>query len=178
MKPAPHGRYAIPRGTDGGPKGDARSGSGRGAVVAKKSAAPCLRNPSAAFAGGAVALGAYRDRRPKPFEISYSNAPTKVLVLGGEFGGLAAVRGLARAFGGSRDVRVALLDRVNYTTFWPMVPAAILGNIEVLHVARSIRRILKPLGAEFFQADVVGVDFDAREVRFDVERRLPLRTGL
>jgi len=77
------------------------------------------------------------------------------------------VRGLAQAFGGSRDVGVCLLDRVNYTTFWPMVPAAISGNIEVHHVARSIRRILKPLGVEFFQAEVVRVDFDAREVRSD-----------
>jgi NADH dehydrogenase len=75
---------------------------------------------------------------------------------------------LAQAFGGSRDVGVALLDRVNYTTFSPMIPAAISGDIEVRHVARSIRRILKPLGAEFFQAEVVGVDFDAREVRSEV----------
>jgi NADH:ubiquinone reductase (H+-translocating) len=123
---------------------------------------------SAALAGGAVALGAYRARRPKPLGIHYSDAPTKVLVLGGGFGGLAAVRELAQAFGGSGDVGVALLDRVNYTTFWPMVPAAISGDIELRHVASSIRRILKPLGVEFFQAEVVGVDFDAREVRSDV----------
>src|SRR5918997_6525817 len=123
---------------------------------------------SATLAGGAVALGAYRARQPKPLGIHYSDAPTKVLVIGGGFGGLAAVRRLAQAFGGSRDVGVALLDRVNYTTFWPMVPAAISGDIEVRHVATSIRRILKPLGAEFIQAEVVGVDFDAREVNSDV----------
>jgi NADH dehydrogenase len=122
---------------------------------------------SAALASGAVALGAYRARRPKPLGIHYSDAPTKVVVVGGGFGGLAAVRKLAQAFGESRDVGVALLDRVNYTTFWPMVPAAISGNIEVRHVASSIRRILKPLGAEFFQAEVVGVDFAAREVHSD-----------
>src|SRR4029453_3531490 len=73
-----------------------------------------------------------------------------------------------RAFGGGRDVGVALLDRVNYMTFWPMVPAVISGDIEVRHVASSIRRILKPSGAQFFQAEVVGVDFDARGVRTDV----------
>jgi NADH dehydrogenase len=123
---------------------------------------------SAVLAGGAVALEAYRARKPKPLGIQYSDAPTKVLVVGGGFGGLAAVRELAQALDGSRDVGVALLDRVNYTTFWPMVPAAISGNIEVRHAARSIRRILKPLGAEFFQAEIVGVDFDAREVRGDI----------
>jgi NADH dehydrogenase len=123
---------------------------------------------SATLAGSAVALGAYRARRSKPLGIGYSDASTKVLVVGGGFGGLAAVRKLAQAFGGSRDVGVALLDRVNYTTFWPMVPSAISGDIEVRHVASSIRRILKPLGVEFFQTEVVGVDFDAREVRSDV----------
>jgi NADH dehydrogenase len=123
---------------------------------------------SAALAGSAVALGAYRARRPKLLGIRYSDAPTKVLVVGGGFGGLAAVRELAQAFGGSRELGVALVDRVNYTTFWPMVPAAISRDIEVPHIATSIRRILKPLGAEFFQAEVTGVDFDAREVRSDV----------
>jgi heterodisulfide reductase subunit A-like polyferredoxin len=46
---------------------------------------------SAALAGGAVALGAYRARRPKPLGISYSDAPKKVLVVGGGFGGVTAV---------------------------------------------------------------------------------------
>jgi NADH:ubiquinone reductase (H+-translocating) len=123
---------------------------------------------STALAGGAAALGAYRARRPKSLGIHYTDAPTKVLVIGGGFGGLAAVRRLAQDLDGSRDVGVALLDRVNYTTFWPMVPAAISGDIEVRHVASSIRRILKSLGAAFFQAEVVGVDFDAREVHSDV----------
>ncbi len=135
--------------------------------MAKKSAAPRPWKLSTALTGGSVGLGAYRARRPKPLGIHYSDAPTKVLVVGGGFGGLAAVRGLTQALGGSRDVGVALLDRVNYTTFWPMVPAAISGDVEVRHVARSIRRILKPLGAEFFQTEVVGVDFDAQEVRSD-----------
>ena len=83
---------------------------------------------SAALAASAVALGAYRVRKPKPLGIRYSDAPTKVLVVGGGFGGLAAVRELARAFGGGREVGVALLDRVNYMTFWPMVPAVISGT--------------------------------------------------
>jgi NADH:quinone reductase (non-electrogenic) len=121
----------------------------------------------AALAGSAFVLGAYQVRRPKPLGIRYSDAPTKVLVVGGGFGGLSAVRELARTFGGSREVGVAMLDRVNYTTFSPMVPAAISGDIEVRHAATSLRRILKPLGVEFFQAEVVGVDFNASEVRSD-----------
>jgi NADH dehydrogenase len=38
----------------------------------------------------------------------------------------------------------------------------------VRHAARSIRRIINPLGVEFFQAEVTGVAFEAREVRTDI----------
>jgi NADH:ubiquinone reductase (H+-translocating) len=112
--------------------------------------------------------GLYRAKRPIPLEVHYSDAPTKVLIVGGGFGGLAAARGLTRALAGSQKVGVAMLDRVNYTTFSPMVPAAISGDLEVRHAARSIRRIIRPSGAKFFQAEVTGVDFDAREVRTDI----------
>src|SRR5215212_8700109 len=104
-------------------------------------------------------------RKPAPLKGSYAHAPTQILIVGGGFGGLAAARELARTLGGGQDVGVALLDRVNYTTFWPLVPSVIPTNVEVRHLARSIRRILRPLGVEFFQEEVTGVDFEAREVR-------------
>jgi NADH:quinone reductase (non-electrogenic) len=119
----------------------------------------------AGLIAGASLLAYNRLREPAPLDSTYADASTRIVIAGGGFGGLAAARELARTFGGSRDVGVALLDRVNYTTFWPMVPAAISGNIEVRHAAHSIRRILTPLGVEFFQEEVMGVDFEAREVR-------------
>ena len=108
-----------------------------------------------------------RLKRPVPFGVTYSEAPTKVLVVGGGFGGLAAVEGLARALSGSQEVGVGLLDRHNYTTFWPMVPSALSGNIEVRHAAYPLRRVLRPLGVEFLQAEVEGVDFENRNVHTD-----------
>src|SRR5215204_4586432 len=120
-----------------------------------------------------AAWGAYsRLRRPIPLKGSYARAPTKVLIIGGGFGGLSVARGLARALRGTEDVGVALVDRMNYTTFWPMVPSVIPSNAEVRHVAHSLRRILKPLGVEFFQDEVVGVDFEARRVK-TAERDYP-----
>src|SRR5215218_5692561 len=116
----------------------------------------------AALAGGGA--GAYGLlRRPKRLQTRYSGAVKKVLIVGGGFGGLAVLEKLVEALDG--EVGVALLDRVNFSTFWPMVPSAISGNVEVGHVARSIRRIVHPLGAEFFQAEATEVDFDAREVK-------------
>src|SRR5215204_7646540 len=105
----------------------------------------------ALLCAGAAWAAYSRLREPQPFKSSYTNAPTKILIVGGGFGGLAAARELTRTLGGSEDVGVALLDQVNYTTFWPMVPSAIPRNVEVRHVAHSIRRIFAPLGVEFFQ---------------------------
>ncbi|HZC84246.1 MAG TPA: FAD-dependent oxidoreductase, partial [Rubrobacter sp.] len=118
----------------------------------------------AALAGSAA--GAYGFvRRPKPLRTHYSRAPRKVLIVGGGFGGMAVLDGLVEALEGDSGVGVALIDRVNFSTFYPMVPSAISGNIEVRHVAHSIRRRIQPLGAEFFQAEVTEVDFEAREVK-------------
>jgi NADH dehydrogenase len=117
------------------------------------------------LAGGVVALAARRKAsRPEPMQSRYSDARTKILIVGGGFGGLAAAEELSKALGANREVGVALVDRVNHTTFWPLVPAVISGNIEMRHVAHSIRRVLNPLGVGFFRAEVRGVDFGAREV--------------
>src|ERR671939_377218 len=110
--------------------------------------------------------GAYRRlSRPAPLGGRYADSSTKILIVGGGFGGLAVARGLAHALGGTDDLGAALLDRMNYTTFWPMVPSIIPTNAEVRHVAHSLRRVLMPLGIEFFQDEVMEIDFEARQVK-------------
>jgi NADH:ubiquinone reductase (H+-translocating) len=113
-----------------------------------------------------AAWGAYRRvRRPISLQGSYAHAPTKILIIGGGFGGVSVARELARDLRGTEDAGVALVDRMNYTTFWPMVPSVIPSNTELRHVAHSLRRVLRPLGVEFFQDEVAGVDFETRRVK-------------
>ena len=120
----------------------------------------------AALTGGVAAFKTYqRSQAPKPVETHYFDAPIKVLILGGGFGGLAAAGGLVRALGGDPRVGVALLDETNYTTFYPMVPRAISSNVEVRHLAHPLRNIVEPLGMQFFQAEVKEIDFEVREVQ-------------
>ena len=129
------------------------------------------------LAMGGLTLGAAwaaysRLRRPVSLQGSYAHAPTRILIIGGGFGGLSVARELARALCGTEDVGVALVDRLNYTTFWPMVPSVIPSNTELRHVAHSLRRILRPLGIEYFQGEVTGVDFGACRVK-TAERDFP-----
>lgn len=133
-----------------------------------------IRVISAASAAGVcasiLARAGYRSRRPV-LRGDYQQAPVKVLIVGGGFGGLAAARELARLLGGSAcgaSVGVALLDLANYTTFWPMVPSAIAGDVEVRHAAHAIRRVTRPLGVEFYQARVESIDLAGRSARTDV----------
>src|SRR5215213_4246737 len=119
---------------------------------------------------GGLILGATwaiyrRFRTHTPLKGSYANSSTKILIVGGGFGGLGVARELARVLRGTEDVGVALVDRKNFTTFWPMVPSIIPSNAEVRHVAHSLRRVLRPLGVEFYQDDVTDVDFEARTVK-------------
>src|SRR5215218_6856844 len=121
---------------------------------------------------GATWAAYRRLRRYTPLGGNYATSSPKILIVGGGFGGLAVARELSRVLRRTEDVGVALVDRMNYTTFWPMVPSIIPSNAEVKHVAHSLRRVLRPLGVEFFQDEVTGVDFEARRVK-TAERDYP-----
>src|SRR3954465_5557787 len=115
-----------------------------------------------------AAWGAYRRlSRITPSGGNYADATTRILIVGGGFGGIAVARELARALGGTDGGGGALVGRMNYATFWPMVPSIIPSNAEVRHVAHSLRRVLRPLGVEFYQDDVTGVDFEAGKATTD-----------
>ena len=52
---------------------------------------------AAALAGGAVTLGAYRARKPKPLGVNYSDAPAKVLIVGGRVRGAGCGKGIGES---------------------------------------------------------------------------------
>ncbi|MCS7221385.1 MAG: NAD(P)/FAD-dependent oxidoreductase [Anaerolineae bacterium] len=84
-----------------------------------------------------------------------------VVIVGAGFGGLWAVRALART-----SVEVTLVDRHNYHTFLPLLYQVAAAEIEPEAIAYPVRAILRRYGnVRFRMAEVHEVDRDARLVR-------------
>jgi NADH:quinone reductase (non-electrogenic) len=83
-----------------------------------------------------------------------------VVVVGGGFGGLLAVRGLRGA-----DVDVTLVDRQNFNFFQPLAYQVATGSLSSVEVAVPLRQILRrQRNARVLLGTVDGFDLDARHV--------------
>jgi NADH dehydrogenase len=94
----------------------------------------------------------------------------RVLVVGGGFAGLRAVRGL-----GGAPVEVTLVDRQNFTLFQPLVYQVATGALSPAEIAAPLRSILrKQRNARVVLAEVTGFDLEHRKV---VLEHLPNQRG-
>src|ERR687897_2460522 len=85
----------------------------------------------------------------------------RVVVVGGGFGGLNAVRELADA-----DVDVTLVDRTNHHLFQPLLYQVAAGILSPGLIAPAPRGIIKKQeNASALLADVYDLDLDAKVVR-------------
>jgi NADH dehydrogenase len=88
---------------------------------------------------------------------------TRIVVLGGGVGGLAAARHLDRQFARRSDVEVTLVSRDNFFLLSPLLFEACSGVLELRHCAQPIRPCLRH--ARFIEATVEHVDVEGRVVR-------------
>jgi NADH:ubiquinone reductase (H+-translocating) len=107
-----------------------------------------------------------------------SDSRHRVVVVGGGFGGLNAVRRLRDA-----PVEVTLVDRQNYHLFQPLVYQVATGALASAEVAAPLRAVLKrQANAQVVLGTVTGFDLAARELVLgdlpdgESERRLPYDT--
>jgi NADH:ubiquinone reductase (H+-translocating) len=95
----------------------------------------------------------------------------RVVVVGGGFAGLRAVRSL-----GGAPVEVTLVDRQNFTLFQPLVYQVATGALSPAEIAAPLRSILrKQRNARVLLAEVTGFDLGRREV---VLEHLPNQGGV
>jgi NADH:ubiquinone reductase (H+-translocating) len=88
---------------------------------------------------------------------------SRVVVVGGGFGGLAAVRALGRA-----DVDVTLIDRHNYHLFQPLSYQVATGSLSPAEIAVPLRRIFRrQRRVRVLMGEVTGFDLERREVTVD-----------
>src|SRR6266581_1548586 len=84
----------------------------------------------------------------------------RVVVVGGGFGGLSAVRGLRRA-----KVEVTLVDRQNFFLFQPLAYQVATGSLSSVEVAVPLRQILRrQRNARVVLGEVDRFDLDAKHV--------------
>ncbi len=84
----------------------------------------------------------------------------RVVVIGGGFGGIAAVKALAGA-----AVHVTLVDRSNHYLFQPLLYQVAMAGLASNEIATPIRSVLRHIdNARVLLAEVTQVDLAARRV--------------
>lgn len=91
-----------------------------------------------------------------------TNRRTRILILGGGFGGVYTARHLERLWRGSGDVEISLVSRDNYFVMTPLLFEAGSGVLEPRHAVNPIRPLLGK--ARFIEAEVQHIDLRRRAV--------------
>src|SRR5215469_1678864 len=89
-------------------------------------------------------------------------AVTQILVLGGGFAGVYAVRRLVKLFAEREDVQITLVSRDNFLLMTPLLFEVCSGKLEMSACSISIREFLRSV--EFLEATVETIDLERRVV--------------
>jgi NADH dehydrogenase len=92
--------------------------------------------------------------------------PTRILILGGGFGGVYTALTLEKALKGEirrGEVELGLVSRENYIVFQPMLPEVISGSIGVLDVITPIRRLCP--NTNLYTRTIESIDLKHRSVQ-------------
>lgn len=86
-----------------------------------------------------------------------------VVVVGGGFAGLAAVRRLGKA-ADETPMRITLLDRNNYHTFQPLLYQTATAGLEPQSIGASLRSIVRRLPVDVRMGEVQTIDWEDRRI--------------
>jgi len=87
---------------------------------------------------------------------------TKILIVGGGFGGVYTAMTLEKLLKGDPSVDVGLISKENYLVFQPMLPEVISGSIGILDTTAPIRRLCPK--TNLYTREVESIDFTNRTV--------------
>ena len=106
----------------------------------------------------------YRDLRYLNMaqEINTKTGKTRILILGGGFGGVEAARYLDRTVAKRPNVEVTLVSRDNFTLFTPMLDEVAAGDLDPAHVCNPHRKLLRHVTV--LNGEIKAIDLAARVV--------------
>src|SRR5690242_17793656 len=96
------------------------------------------------------------------FTTTGSKPKTRVLILGGGFGGLYAALHLDKTIAADPDIEVTLVNRENFVLFTPMLHEVAAGELDLSDIVSPLRQMLRHV--RFLEADVEEIDLEEREV--------------
>lgn len=87
---------------------------------------------------------------------------TRILILGGGFGGLYTALELEKTIARDSDVEVTMVNRDNFFLFTPMLHEVAAGDLDLANIVNPFRKMLQRVN--FFNGDVESIDLKAKKV--------------
>jgi NADH:ubiquinone reductase (H+-translocating) len=87
---------------------------------------------------------------------------TKILILGGGFGGLYVAIELEKTLAADPDIEVTLINRENFFLFTPMLHEVAASDLDLTNIVNPVRKLLRRV--KFFAGDVESIDLDNKQV--------------
>lgn len=88
---------------------------------------------------------------------------TRILILGGGFGGLYTALNLEKTLAKDDDVEITLVNRENFFLFTPMLHEVAASDLDITHIVSPVRKLLKRV--KVFNGDVENIDLIGKTVK-------------
>jgi len=88
---------------------------------------------------------------------------TRVVILGGGFGGLYVALELEKTLARDPDVEITLINRENFFLFTPMLHEVAASDLDLTNIVNPVRKLLKRVN--FFAGDVERVNLERKTVQ-------------
>src|SRR5438874_9286349 len=88
---------------------------------------------------------------------------TRIVILGGGFGGVYAALELDKTIASRPDIEITLVSRENFILFTPMLHEIAASDLDLTHIVNPVRKLLRKV--DFFEGDVEAIDLEKKQVR-------------
>jgi NADH:ubiquinone reductase (H+-translocating) len=87
---------------------------------------------------------------------------TRIIILGGGFGGLYTALHLEKTLARDTDIEITLVNRENFFLFTPMLHEVAASDLDMTHIVNPVRKLLRRV--RFFEGDIEYIDLATRRV--------------